>query len=505
MSVKEDEMKIGIIGAGFAGLSSAKVLTQLGHRAVVYEKTADVGGVWSASRRYPGLKTQNNKGSYALSDLPMPAAYPEWPAGEQVQAYLERYVDLFGLRSALRLSTEVTLAEPDPAGGWNLGFAGGDDDHADHLVLASGIFSRPFVPAFEGAAELSAAGGSLIPSSELHSLDQVRGRHAVVVGYGKSACDVAVEVASAAASTTVVARELLWKMPRKVRGVVNYKYLMLTRLGEGLFRYHTPVGMERLLHAGGSKIAGGMLGTVQKVTTRQLGLPQLGLVPHGTFADIARSTVSLATEGFFEQVANGKIAVHRDTTISRFVRSDGRPYAQLSTGESIPADIVIAATGWTQDLPFLPREVRERLVDGNGDYLLYRQIHPIDVPDLSFAGYNSSFFSPLSAEVSAIWIGSLLGGNHRLPGRDEMVRVTRERLAWMRERTGGRHAHGTNVIPFSVHGIDEALSDVGMNVGPLTRAKQWLMPIDPGDYRWIAPRLARRLGAPAAVVRQAAH
>ncbi len=114
-------------------------------------------------------------------------------------------------------------------------------------------------------------------------------------------------------------------------------------------------------------------------------------------------------------------------------------------------------------------------------------------PTSSFAGYNSSFFSPLSAEVSAIWIGSLLGGNHQLPSRDEMHRQRRATLDWMRERTHGAHARGTNIIPFSVKNIDEVLSDVGIGVGPLTRAKQWLLPIDPGDYQHVAPTLARRL------------
>jgi len=30
-------------------------------------------------------------------------------------------------------------------------------------------------------------------------------------------------------------------------------------------------------------------------------------------------------------------------------------------------------------------------------------------------------------------------------------------------------------------------------VGPLTRAKQWLLPIDPGDYQHVTPTLAKRL------------
>jgi cation diffusion facilitator CzcD-associated flavoprotein CzcO len=486
-------MKIAIIGAGFAGISSAKVLKQLGHDVTVFERTPDIGGVWSRTRRYPGLKTQNNKGTYCLSDLKMPRSYPEWPSGEQVAAYLASYAEKFGLLPHVRLNTEVTHATPASAGGWDVTTPAGTE-HFDHLVLASGIFSRPFVPPVEGLEDLERAGGAYLPSSEFHSMDQVRDKHTVVLGYGKSACDITVEIAKEAASTTVVARELLWKMPRKVNGIVNYKFLMLNRLGEGLFRYRAVNGAEKLLHANDSKIANGMLGSVESVTTKQLHLEKLGLVPLGTFADIAKSTVSLASEGFFEGVASGAIQVHRDTVIQRFLEKDGKPYAELANGDVIRADVVIAATGWTQDIPFLPQDVLDRLHDDNGDFLLYRQIHPIDVPDLSFAGYNSSFFSPLSAEVSAIWIGSYLAGHHRTPSREEMLRETRERLAWMRERTGGMHARGTNIIPFSMHNVDEVLSDVGLDVPKRTKAKQWLMPVKPADYRRITPKLARRIG-----------
>ena len=81
-------MRDGIIGAGVAGLATAKVLKQAGHEVVVYDKAPDVGGVWSRTRRYPGLTTQSPKQQYSLSDYPMPGDYPQWPTGEQVQAYL---------------------------------------------------------------------------------------------------------------------------------------------------------------------------------------------------------------------------------------------------------------------------------------------------------------------------------------------------------------------------------------------------------------------------------
>ncbi|MGL4281565.1 MAG: FAD-dependent oxidoreductase, partial [Albidovulum sp.] len=54
-------MKIAIIGAGFAGLTSARHMRDFGHDVTVFEKVGDVGGVWSRSRLYPGVSTQNGK------------------------------------------------------------------------------------------------------------------------------------------------------------------------------------------------------------------------------------------------------------------------------------------------------------------------------------------------------------------------------------------------------------------------------------------------------------
>ncbi|MGH3349092.1 MAG: flavin-containing monooxygenase [Nocardioides sp.] len=493
-------MKIAVIGAGFAGVASAKVLTELGHDITVFEKAPDVGGVWSRTRRYPGLTTQNNKDSYTLSDLRMPKAFPEWLSGEQVQTYLEMYVEKFELAPMIRLSTEVRSAQPAGGGGWDItsrdstsGAGGEAADHFDHLVVASGVFSEPFAPAYDGVDELEAAGGQVLAASQLHDLESVKGKDVVIVGYGKSACDVAVEIAKEAASTTVVARQLLWKMPRKIKGVLNYKMLLLTRLGEGLFPYQSIRGAEKMLHAGGSKIAGSMVGSVESVTTGQLKLKKLGLLPKGQFTDIARATVSLATEGFFEGVEAGDIAIERDTEIAAFVVKDGKAYAELANGRALPADVVVTATGFKQELPFFSEEIQGQLTDDNGDYQLFRQIMPLNVHDLTFAGYNSSFFSPLSAEMSAVWIGSYLAGGHDLPPAPEMESHVAERLAWMRERTDGRHARGTNVIPFSMHNIDEVLDDVGLDVSRPTRALQWLLPINPKAYASITPRLVQKV------------
>lgn len=254
-------MKIAIVGAGFGGLSSAKFLRQFGHEVTVFEKEADVGGVWSKSRNYEGLTTQNVRDTYYLSDLPMPSDYPEFPEGLQMQAYMEDYAKRFDLMPCIRLGTEVRKADLDEqAGSWTLTSSQHSEseprrEHFDYLVVANGIFSEPFIPEFEGVEEFENAGGEVCAVSQWPPVETLQGKNVLVVGYGKSACDIAVASSKYADTTTVVARHLLWKMPKKLGNVVPYKFIFLTRLGEALIPYHTWRGVERFFHGAAGRCA----------------------------------------------------------------------------------------------------------------------------------------------------------------------------------------------------------------------------------------------------------
>ena len=492
-------MKIAIIGAGFAGLTTARHLRDFGHDVTVFEKVHDVGGVWSTTRLYPGVSTQNGKDTYRLADYPMPKHYPEWPTGLQVQEYLNAYADQFGLKPLIRLSTPVSHAAQGGDGRWTVTYrpAGGEDHHEsfDFLTICNGIFSAPAVPDFRGAAAFTAAGGTICHSSEFLNPEDARGKNVVVIGYGKSSCDVAVGLEEAAASMTVVARTLIWKMPKKLGGVLNYKYLFLTRMGEALFPYIRLKGFEKFLHGRGKPVRNSMLGSVQSLITRQLRLKKLGALPVGPFERIARSTVSLVTDGFFDLVAKGRIAIKRDTAVDQLLVEGGRRFALLKSGEKIPADIVICGTGWRQEVPFLAPELQASILDDRGNFRLYRQILPIGLRNLAFNGYNSSFFSPLSAEMGALWIASHLAGALTLPDDQTQRKATDDRLHWMEERTEGKHARGTNIIPFSMHQVDELLEDMGLSIGGVQRFMEWQMPVKPGSYARVATELHRRLDA----------
>ncbi|MFN6979127.1 MAG: hypothetical protein ACK4OP_13445, partial [Gemmobacter sp.] len=218
-------------------------------------------------------------------------------------------------------------------------------------------------------------------------------------------------------------------------------------------------------------------------------------------------TVSLVTDGFFDLVEQGRIKVARDAQIARLAVEDGGRVAYLSNGACVPADIVICGTGWRQEVPFLDAETQARIMDDRGNFRLYRHILPPGVPNLAFNGYNSSFFSPLSAEMGGLWIAAHIAGDLALPPEAERIAATDRRLRWMEERTEGKHARGTNIIPFSMHQIDELLEDLRLPIPAMQRFMEWQLPVKPAAYARVAQALRRRIGASPAprVLAQAAE
>jgi Flavin-binding monooxygenase-like len=106
--------RVCIIGAGIAGLVTAKVLRDDGFEVIVFDRSPTIGGVWAPSRTYPGLRANNPRETYAFSDFPYPDTADDFPTAQQVRAYLDAYAEYFGLRPFLRLATEVRTVSRTP-------------------------------------------------------------------------------------------------------------------------------------------------------------------------------------------------------------------------------------------------------------------------------------------------------------------------------------------------------------------------------------------------------
>ncbi len=495
-------MRVGIVGGGLSGLVTAKTLLEEGHEVVVIERDAEVGGVWARSRRYPGVTTQNPRDTYAFSDFPMPASYPDWPRGEQVQAYLSAYADRFGVAPHVRLGTRVDAARArdDGAPGWTVettrveapGAGEWATRHFDFLVVCNGVFSAPHVPRLPGRDAFEAAGGRVLHTSELHDGAAVEGRRVVVVGYAKSACDVAAVAAERARECTLLYRRAHWKMLKRWFGFVNLKYVLTTRAAESLFRYRRLAGVERVLHTVGRPAVWLFWRGVELHLRRAQRLGACGLVPDDRVEQVVGCSLSLETDGFFAQVRGGRLRTLRGEP-ARLVEGG----VELASGERLDADVVVFGTGFRQEAPFLAEPVRRRVVDGDGVFRLYRNILPPDVPGLAFIGYNSSLYSQLTSEVGARWLAEHLRGGLRLPPAAEMHREIRERWEWIRAERPRGAASGACIIPFTFHYLNDLLRDMGARtVRSRNPAAEFLLPVNPALYAGLRAELAARRAAP---------
>jgi cation diffusion facilitator CzcD-associated flavoprotein CzcO len=299
-----------------------------------------------------------------------------------------------------------------------------------------------------------------------------------VVGYAKSAADVACAAVGAAREVTLVFRRALWKMPKYFFGRVHLKYVLATRFSEALFRYRKPEGVERVMHSVGRPGVWLLWRGIERYLRRSCALDAHGLTPEVPIERLVGCSLSLAAGGFFEHVRGGRIKVRKGEP-ARFAEGG----VELGDGSRVEADVVVFGTGFQQAAPFLPAWVMQRVRGADGNFRLYRSILPVDVPRLAFIGYNSSLYSQLTSEIGARWLAEHVQGRFALPSQAEMSRRIEERLAWLKAERPHSPNPGTCVIPFNFHYINELLRDVGARTWrSRNRLREYMMPVDPSLY-----------------------
>ena len=145
-----------------------------------------------------------------------------------------------------------------------------------------------------------------------------------------------------------------------------------------------------------------------------------------------------------------------------------------------------------QTLPFLPDALCDQLVDADGNYLLYRNILPLSVPDLAFVGYNSSFFCNLSSEIAALWLCEYLEGRMALPSPSEQETQIREYLAWRKQFRQNALYHNASVYPFNLTYVDWLLKDMNARLPWPALLSEWLKVVEPGNYAAVKEKIKKR-------------
>jgi dimethylaniline monooxygenase (N-oxide forming) len=457
-------MRACVIGAGVAGLVSAKVLKHDGFDVMVYEKESAVGGVWAPSRAYADLRTNNPRETYAFSDFAYPEATDEFPTAPQVQTYLESYAEDFGIQPHVRLGTEVVSVARGSArsDGSHPGFrvtvrpsSDGTDtetDDFDFVVVCNGVFSKPYVPRLRGHDGFA---GLWIHSSEFTDAKVLEGKRVVVVGAGKSALDCATVAADEADSCTLIFRTPHWMLPRYFFSRVRVDRVLFTRFSEFLLpTYHRVGPGQAALRLAAAPLLWLWRRGMSQLVPRLTGMPR-HMVPE-TLVTSGAQNIGIG-EKFYHALRRGSVRARR----ARDLAFSGEDRMRIDESDEIEADVVIFATGWEQEVPFLDPEL-QRASRREGGFNLYRHILPPVEPRLGFIGYASSANSPLTSEVAAHWLSQCFRGELELPDRAAMEREiahVREWAATVFPKRGKGYFIGGYVAQY----IDELLRDMGLS------------------------------------------
>jgi putative flavoprotein involved in K+ transport len=196
-----------VIGAGQTGLSAGYHLAKRGLPFVILDADVRVGDHWRD--RWDSLKLYSPARYDALPGMRFPAPSSHWPTGREMGDYLDAYARQFAL--PVRSGTRVDRIEPVD-GGFIVATADGGRLEARQVIVATGPFHLPNVPAF--AAQLKPSIRQL-HSHEYRSPAQFQDGPILVVGLSHSGADIAFEAANAG-HPTILSGKSNGQMPIRV-------------------------------------------------------------------------------------------------------------------------------------------------------------------------------------------------------------------------------------------------------------------------------------------------
>ena len=483
---------VAIIGAGVAGLATAKTLQAEGLDCTVFERAERLGGVWADG--YSNFGVQVQKELYQFPDWPLPKGTPNFTPGPIFQRYLEDYADHFRIRSHIHLGARVAKLAPraDGAAGRTVSIEqGGETQEQDFdlVVIATGLYSdTPNLPDIPGREDFQ---GEILHISQMKTRESLHGKRVAVAGYGKSATDAALEAGSVGQEVHIIFREAHWPVPRNLAGILPFKWGMLSRLTGALSPpYLRPTPVVRWLNGIGKPLVWIFWRLVELLLYVQCRLGTKiakgkNLVPSTPVnIDCFGEATMVPRPALYKSIRQGLIAAHR-TEIAAFTR-DG---ITLRDGDTLRVDCVVLCTGWKNDYSFLSKEARETLGTDEDGFYLYRQILHPDLPNLVFIGRTSTFINILTYCLQARWLAELIAGRFVLPSREAMLAEIAQLKAWKRGWMPFSAARGARLLLHMLYYHDELLCDFGANPlrkrGILAPLKELLVPYQPSDYRAI--------------------
>ncbi len=306
-----------IVGAGPAGLACAMTMGRVGLRVTVIEKADRVAPVWR--RHYDRLHLHSDRKHSGLPGMPMPRSYPLYPSRQQVVDYLENYAAHFNIRPAFNTAVRRLRSE---RGRWIADTAGGPIS-APIAVVATGLADAPYRPAWPG---IGLYRGSVIHSSEYRNPAPYAGKRVLVVGFGNSGGEIALDLAEANVAVALSVRGPVQVLPRDLLGLPIVTW--------AIFYQYLPARLVDRINGPILRLA---LGRIDRLGLRLTTEGPLQLIEE-------RGRVPLIDIGTLDRIRDGSIRICGG--IERLT-SDGVVFGDRTAAEF---NAIILATGFRPDL-----------------------------------------------------------------------------------------------------------------------------------------------------------
>ncbi|MDQ0994048.1 NAD(P)/FAD-dependent oxidoreductase [Streptomyces sp. V3I7] len=408
--MEQRHVDVLIIGAGLSGISAACHLAEAnpGKSYTILERRGRVGGTWDLFR-YPGIRSDSDMYTFGYR-------FRAWHGtkvladGHDIRRYVQETADEFGVSEHIRFGRKVVKANwSSEAGRWTvqaLDEATGETEvhTCDFLVNATGYYDYDagHRPGFPGEERF---GGTLVhPQQWPEDLDY-RGKRVVVIGSGATAITLVPAMAADAAHVTMLQRSPTYIMTLPHHDPVSVLMRKAGLPADVVYRFGRSrnIALQRGLYALCRSAPGVMRKVLLAGVRAQVGksVDMRHFTP--SYKPWDQRLCVVPGGDLFKALKSGEASVvtdHIDTFTETGIR--------LKSGEEIPADIVITATGLRVQLA----GGAELEVDGRPiatrDHVIYKGVMLDGVPNLAIVlGYTNASWT-LKADMAAEYVSKLL-------------------------------------------------------------------------------------------------
>jgi monooxygenase len=404
-----EHLDVLIVGAGISGIDAAYHLQTRcpGKSFAILEARGAIGGTWDLFR-YPGIRSDSDMYTLGFPFRPW-RGEKSIVDGPSIRAYVEETASEFGIDRRIRFRHRATKASWSSRDArWTV--VAETEEGAirrftcGFLFLASGYYDYERGHRPEWPGEEAFHGRIVHPQFWPENLD-LAGKRIVVIGSGATAVTLVPALAERAAHVTMLQRSPSYIVSRPSEdSIARWLHRRLPRrLADRAVRWkNVLLGIYFFSRARGKPA---------KVKRAILNLARDSLPPG---YDVERhfspsynpwdQRLCLVPDGdLFEAVSAGKVAIATDR-IESFTQSGIR----LGSGEELPADIVVTATGLVVKL----LGGIELAVDGErvkvADKLSYKGMMLSDVPNLAVSfGYTNASWT-LKCDLTSRYVCRLL-------------------------------------------------------------------------------------------------